>query len=89
MTRGQGLARTDVDVRIGHLAAARAAAGCERQSLTRSHVGDVRQAAPAAHTGLGVALAVSTILQEGRPVTASRQMSLGTTLEALPPFPRR
>jgi len=86
MTSGHGVTRTDVDVRIRYWASARAVAGCDSESFPGRLVGDILQAAAAAHTGLGGVLAVSTILQEGRPVTASQPLSGATTLEVLPPF---
>ncbi|NMM25476.1 MAG: MoaD/ThiS family protein [Phycicoccus sp.] len=50
------------------------------------NVGDVLAAAAAAHTGLSVVLDVSTILLDGRAVTASEPLTEGAILEVLPPF---
>ena len=50
------------------------------------NVGDVLAAAAAAHTGLSVVLDVSTILLDGRAVTASEPLNEGAILEVLPPF---
>lgn len=50
------------------------------------NVGDVLAAAAAAHTGLSVVLDVSTILLDGRAVTASEPLVEGAILEVLPPF---
>ncbi len=87
MTSGQvGATRTSVDVTIRYWASARAAAGCDSERFAGHHVGDVLEAAAAAHTGLGVVLEVSTILLDGRSVTAAEPLSEGTTLEVLPPF---
>lgn len=87
MTSGPvGATRTSVDVTIRYWASARAAAGCDSERFAGHLVGDVLEAAAAAHTGLGVVLEVSTILLDGRPVTASELLSEGTTLEVLPPF---
>ena len=86
MTSGQGVTRADEDITIRYWASARVAAGCDFESFTGRCVGDALQAAAAAHSGLGVVLAVSTILLDGRPVTGSQQLSAGTTLEVLPPF---
>jgi sulfur-carrier protein len=87
MTSGEvGVTRTDADVTIRYWASARAAAGCERESFPGRDVGDVLEAAAAAHTGLGVVLQVCTILLEGRPVTSSEVLWQGATLEVLPPF---
>ena len=91
MTSGSASAnRADADVTIRYWASARAAAGCESERFAGYRVGDVLEAAAAAHTGLGVVLAVSTILLDGRPVTAAEPLpeptSQGTILEVLPPF---
>ena len=86
MTTSEDAAPCDADVTIRYWASARAAAGCDSEHFTADHVGAVLEAAAAAHSGLGVVLAVSTILLDGRPVTASQQLSPGTTLEVLPPF---
>jgi hypothetical protein len=86
-----------VDVTIRYWASARAAAGCDSDSFTGRQVGDVLDAASAAHTGLGAVLAVSTILLDGNPVAASDPLpgslsgqtsggALGPVLEVLPPF---
>lgn len=87
MTSGPvGAGATGVDVTIRYWASARAAAGCDSERLVGHHVGDVLAAAAAAHTGLGVVLGLSTILLDGRQVTAAEPLSEGTTLEVLPPF---
>jgi sulfur-carrier protein len=86
--------RTMVDVTIRYWASARAAAGCDSEHYAGRHVGDVLAAAAAAHTGLGAVLELSTILMDGRPVTAAEPLSeplseslpRETTLEVLPPF---
>jgi molybdopterin converting factor small subunit len=67
-------------------ASAQAAAGCDTERLSGHYVGDVLEAAAAAHAGLGVVLGVSTILLDGRLVTASEPLPEGCTLEVLPPF---
>ncbi|MEO6143842.1 MAG: MoaD/ThiS family protein [Dermatophilaceae bacterium] len=77
---------TSVTVTIRYWASARAAAGCDSESFGGHHVGDVLKAAAAAHTGLGVVLAVSTYLLDGRQVSAAEPLSEGTTIEVLPPF---
>ena len=86
MTSGADVTRAGADVTIRYWASARAAAGCDSECFTGHHVGDVLEAAAAAHAGLGVVLEVSTILLDGRPVTASQPLSEGTILEVLPPF---
>ena len=95
MTSDQvGATRTMVDVTIRYWASARAAAGCDLEHFAGEHVGDVLEAAAAAHIGLGAVLEVSTILLDGRPVTAaeplseslSKSLPEGTILEVLPPF---
>jgi molybdopterin converting factor small subunit len=75
-----------VNVTIRYWASARAAAGCDDERFGGHHVGDVLEAAVAAHTGLGDVLRVSTILLDGRQVTASELLSEGATIEVLPPF---
>jgi molybdopterin synthase sulfur carrier subunit len=90
MTSGPGVTSAAVGVTIRYWASARAAAGCDSERFPGRHVGDVLEAAAAAHTGLGIVLKVSTILLDGRPVTASEPLpeSLpeGAVLEVLPPF---
>jgi molybdopterin converting factor small subunit len=86
MTRGAEVTRAGTDVTIRYWASARAVAGCDSELLSGHRVGDVLEAAAAAHTGLGVVLQVSTILLDGRPVTASQPLAGGSTLEVLPPF---
>ena len=90
MTSGPvGATRTGVDVTIRYWASARAAAGCDSERFAGRHVGDVLAAAAAAHTGLAAVLAVSTILLDGRPVTAADPLEAspaGIVLEVLPPF---
>lgn len=87
MTSGpSGVTSTGVDVTIRYWASARAAAGCDSERFGGHYVGDVLEAAAAAHTGLGVVLRVSTILLDGRPVTGAEPLSEGTTIEVLPPF---
>jgi len=85
-SRPVGATGTDPDVTVRYWASARAAAGCDSERFTGHYVGEVLEAAAAAHTGLGVVLKVSTILLDGRSVTASEPLSRGTTLEVLPPF---
>jgi sulfur-carrier protein len=82
----EGASGAGSEVTIRYWASARAAAGCDSECFAGHHVGDVLGAAAAAHTGLGPVLQVSTILLDGRPVTASEPLSEGTTLEVLPPF---
>lgn len=86
MTSVPGVTRTDADVTIRYWASARAAAGCDSECFTGHRVGDVLEAAAAAHTDLGAVLQVSTILLNGLAVTASQSLAEGSTLEVLPPF---
>jgi sulfur-carrier protein len=86
MTSGSDVTRAGADVTIRYWASARAAAGCDSELFSGQHVGDVLEAAAAAHTGLAVVLAVSTILLDGRAVTASQPLAEGSSLEVLPPF---
>lgn len=81
-----GAIGTDPWVTIRYWASARAAAGCDSESFAGQRVGEVLEAASAAHTGLDVVLRVSTILRDGLPVTRSEPLSQGTILEVLPPF---
>jgi molybdopterin converting factor small subunit len=81
-----GATRTGVTVTVRYWASARALAGCDSERFVGRVVGDILAAAAAAHTGLDVVLGVSTILLDGRPVTAAEELSEGVTLEVLPPF---
>jgi molybdopterin converting factor small subunit len=88
MTSGpgtSGTSSTKVEVTIRYWASARAAAGCDSETLTGHSVGDLLEKAATAHTGLGVILKASTILLDGRPVSASESLSAGVVLEVLPP----
>ena len=87
MTSGPvGATPATVNVTVRYWASARAVAGRDSEPFLGRHVGDVLDAAAAAHTGLSVVLEVSTILLDGRAVTASEPLSEGDTLEVLPPF---
>ncbi|HZJ06821.1 MAG TPA: MoaD/ThiS family protein [Nocardioidaceae bacterium] len=95
-----GATLTSVNVTVRYWASARAVAGCDSERLgvptggspVGGHhagivnVGDALAAAAAAHTGLSVVLDVSTILLDGRAVTASEPLTEGATIEVLPPF---
>ena len=82
--------RTSVNVTVRYWASARAVVGCDSERFDVHvggvHVGDVLAAAAAAHTGLSAVLDVSTILLDGRAVTASEPLTEGAILEVLPPF---
>jgi len=78
--------RQCVNVTIRYWASARALAGCDSERFAGRAVGEVLDAAMAAHPGLAAVLGVSTILLDGLPVTSAHQLSEGTTLEVLPPF---
>ena len=95
MTRGQDVTSSSAEVTIRcctirYWASARAAAGCDSERFTGHRVGEVLEAAAEAHAGLGGVLEVSTILLDGRSVTAAQllpePLSAGTILEVLPPF---
>ena len=88
MTSGPaGATRTGVNVTVRYWASARAAAGRDTEPFVGSQVGDVLgEAAAATHTGLSAVLDASTILVDGRQVTASELLVEGATLEVLPPF---
>jgi len=99
-SRPSGATLTSVNVTVRYWASARAVAGCDSERLGVQvggldvdgvnvgslNVGDVLAAAAAAHTGLSVVLDVSTILLDGRAVTASEPLTEGAILEVLPPF---
>jgi len=87
--------RTSVHVTVRYWASARAVAGCDSERLGvhvgsvhvgSVNVGDALAAAVAAHTGLSAVLDVSTILLDGRAVTAVEPLAEGAILEVLPPF---
>ena len=87
MTSGPaGATSTGVNVTVRYWASARAAAGRDTESLVGNSVGDVLGAAAAANTGLSAVLDVSTILLDGRAVTAVEPLTEGVILEVLPPF---
>ena len=86
MTNVPAASRTGAGVTIRYWASARAAAGCDSECFGGHRVSDVLEAAAAAHAGLGVVLEVSTILLDGRAVTASQPVPEGTVIEVLPPF---
>ena len=95
-----GATLASVHVTVRYWASARAVAGCDSERLGVNaggvsvgggkvggvSVGDVLAAAAAAHTGLSVVLDVSTILLDGRAVTAAEPLTEGAILEVLPPF---
>ena len=94
-SRPSGATLTSVNVTVRYWASARAVAGCDSERLGvhvgsvhvgSVSVGDVLAAAAAAHTGLSAVLDVSTILLDGRAVTASEPLTERATLEVLPPF---
>lgn len=99
-SRPSGATLTSVNVTVRYWASARAVAGCDSERLGVQvggvqvgsvnvgdvNVGDVLEAAAAVHTGLSVVLDVSTILLDGRAVTASEPLTEGAILEVLPPF---
>jgi len=94
-SRPSGATLASVNVTVRYWASARAVAGCDTErfgvqvgglDVDGVDVGDVLAAAAAAHTGLSVVLDVSTILLDGRAVTASEPLTEGAILEVLPPF---
>jgi molybdopterin synthase sulfur carrier subunit len=86
MASDPDVTRTEAEVTIRYWASARAAAGCDSERFSGGHVGEVLLAAATAHAGLADVLAVSTVLLDGRPVTAAHPLSQSSTLEVLPPF---
>ena len=81
-----GATLTGVNVTVRYWASARAVAGCDSENFEGLDIGDVLAAAAAAHTALSAVLDVSTILLDGRAVTAVEPLTEGVILEVLPPF---
>jgi molybdopterin synthase sulfur carrier subunit len=86
MTSASVPSGANIEVRVRYWAAARAAAGCDSETLTGQRVGDLLETAATVHIGLGAVLKACTILLDGRPVTASEPLSQGVIVEVLPPF---
>lgn len=81
-TAGSALAT----VTMRYWAAARAAAGVDSEMRTGATVGEVVDAAVAAHPDLARVARVASFLLDGRKVGRDVRVSDGGTVEVLPPF---
>ncbi len=73
-------------VTVRYWAAARAAAGTDSETRTGASVGEVVDAAVAAHPELARVAAVASFLLDGRAVGREEPVPDGGTVEVLPPF---
>jgi molybdopterin converting factor small subunit len=73
-------------VTVRYWAAARAATGTDSDARSGTTVGEVVDAAIAAHPGLGRVAQVATFLLDGRKVARDVPVDDGATVEVLPPF---
>ncbi|GAB3075012.1 MoaD/ThiS family protein [Intrasporangium mesophilum] len=73
-------------VTVRYWAAARAAAGVDADLHAGATVGEVVDAAVAAHPALVRVAAVATFLLDGRAATREAPVEAGATVEVLPPF---
>ncbi|WP_082588478.1 MoaD/ThiS family protein [Terrabacter sp. Root181] len=73
-------------VTVRYWAAARAAAGTDSETRTGATVGEVVDAAVAAHPDLARVARVATFLLDGRKVGRDAPVVDGGTVEVLPPF---
>jgi molybdopterin converting factor small subunit len=79
-------ARPATGVTVRYWAAARAAAGTDSDVQPGATVGEVVDAAVAAHPGLERVARVATFLLEGRKAGREVPVAAGATVEVLPPF---
>lgn len=87
MTTIEGALRGVRPVTVRYWAGARAAAGVTEETLeTGPLVGDVLDAAVAAHPALAGVAAVCSVLVDGRAVPRDTVIEGGTVVEILPPF---
>lgn len=77
---------TATTVTVRYWAAARAAAGTDSETRTGASVGEVVDAAVAAHPELARVAAVASFLLDGRSVGREEPVPDGGTVEVLPPF---
>ncbi len=77
---------TPTTVTVRYWAAARAAAGTGSETRTGASVGEVVDAAVAAHPELARVAAVASFLLDGRAVGREEPVPDGGTVEVLPPF---
>ena len=78
-----------VEVTLRYWAGARAAAGTEQESVQSATVAAALESARAAHPELGPVIDRSSILVDGRNLSAdhrSTPLAAATTVEVLPPF---
>ena len=77
-------------VHVRYWAAARAATGVDRESVTVgdacASVGDVLDEVSGRHTGLARVLAVASVLVDGRVADQECALTEGMVIEVLPPF---
>jgi len=73
-------------VTVRYWAAARAAAGTDSDTHPGATVGDVVDAAVAAHPALARVASVASFLLDGRKVGRNEPVAEGGTVEVLPPF---
>ena len=73
-------------VTVRYWAAARAAAGTDMETRKGASVGEVVDAAVAAHPELARVAAVASFLLDGRAVRREEPVPDGGTVEVLPPF---
>jgi molybdopterin converting factor small subunit len=73
-------------VTVRYWAAARAAAGTDSEDHAGATVGEVVDAAVAAHPPLARVAQVASFLLDGRKVTRDAVVAPGATVEVLPPF---
>ena len=87
MTTIDGSRRALRPVTLRYWAGARAAAGVDEETLESGpSVGDVLDAAVAAHPDLRDVVSVCSVLLDGRAVPRDTEVGPDTVLEVLPPF---
>ena len=74
------------EITVRYWAAARAATGVDSEQVTGADVGGVVDAAIDRHPDLSRVARVATLLLDGRAVGRDAPVTVGATLEVLPPF---
>ena len=74
------------EITVRYWAAARAATGVDTEQLPGASVGGVVDAAVERHPELSRVARVATLLLDGRAVGRDAPVTVGATLEVLPPF---